>query len=76
LSSEAETNSIEDEDESEDEDLPSPIFHCDESKKPVEERECFTDRNCGDPAWFGGEWSEVGRKLMISGMHAFTHLQI
>lgn len=61
LSSESETNSIEDEDESENEDLPPPIFHCDESKKPTEERECFTEKHCEVPAWFTGEWSEVSQ---------------
>lgn len=57
LSAESETNSIEDEDQNEDE--PAPTFHCDESKRPSEERECFSDKQCGDPAWYTGEWSEV-----------------
>ncbi|OXA61246.1 thrombospondin type-1 domain-containing protein 4 isoform X2 [Folsomia candida] len=56
LSAESETNSIEDEDQNEDE--PAPTFHCDESKRPSEERECFSDKQCGDPAWYTGEWSE------------------
>lgn len=61
LSSEAETNSIEDADP--DEDSPPPTFNCDEEKKPAEERECFSDKTCGDPAWYTGEWSEVDHSL-------------
>lgn len=60
LSSETETNSIEDEDLSEEEEnLPSSHFVCDDSKKPKLERVCFSDRSCNDPSWFTGELSEV-----------------
>jgi len=34
-------------------------FFCDESTKPEEERECFSDRSCGEPVWFTGPWGDV-----------------
>ncbi|ODN02530.1 Thrombospondin type-1 domain-containing protein 4 [Orchesella cincta] len=33
-------------------------FFCDESRRPVDERECFSDRSCGEPVWFTGDWGE------------------
>ncbi|CAL8069311.1 unnamed protein product [Orchesella dallaii] len=33
-------------------------FFCDESRRPAEERECFSDRSCGEPVWFTGDWGE------------------
>ena len=62
-SKETETNLIEDL-EDEDEEDPRDINNinvsqCDDSRKPDEERECFTDRECGEPNWFTGPWTEV-----------------
>lgn len=36
----------------------SQILSCEENKMPPEERECFSDRACGDPRWFTGDWSQ------------------
>lgn len=50
-----ETNLIEDETEAQYQDRSL----CDESKKPQEERECFSDAGCAVPSWFVGEWGKV-----------------
>ena len=55
-SAETETNLVENDDL---EDEESPNLSCDDSKRPSEERECFTERNCGEPSWFTSDWGKV-----------------
>ncbi|ODM98420.1 Thrombospondin type-1 domain-containing protein 4 [Orchesella cincta] len=38
-------------------------FFCDESAKPEEERECFSDRSCGEPVWFTGPWGDCSSSV-------------
>ena len=63
-----ETNLVED-DGSDDEDgnnLASDDSSCDAGKRPAGERDCFTEKNCGEPAWFAGPWGQVRTLYLFS----------
>lgn len=43
--------------EGEGEDLEEEVY-CDQERRPEEERECFSDRMCGEATWFTGAWGD------------------
>lgn len=63
-SAELETNLIEDDDtnidavEMTDDEMEVEPVQCDESHRPPNERECFSERSCGEHIWFTSDWSQ------------------
>lgn len=42
--------------------------YCDEGQRPSEERECFSDRLCGEAQWFTGPWGECSVRCGVGGL--------